>query len=60
MTDAVFGLPGGLPGGAAGQPFRIDNVALGNGTTGTAATLGSIVIPSGQWHASITLKPQIP
>lgn len=60
MNDAVVGLPGGLPGGAAGQPFRIDNVALGNGTTGTAATLGSIVIPSGQWHASITLKPQIP
>ena len=60
MNDAVTGLPGGLPGGAAGQPFRIDNVALGNGVTGTASTLGSIVLPSGQWHASITLKPQIP
>ena len=45
---------GVLPGGNAAQPFAINNVALG------PDSMGKVVIPSGQWHFSTTLRPQTP
>lgn len=41
-----------LPGGTTAQPFRINDVSFGGDK------LGSVVIPSGQWHYSATLRPQ--
>ena len=52
MINAVEG--SSLPGGNAAQPFRIDSVSF------SGNPLGSIVVPSGQWHSSITLRPQTP
>jgi len=52
MINAVEG--SSLPGGNSAQPFRIDRIAF------SGNTLGSIVIPSGQWHASMILRPQTP
>lgn len=43
-----------LPGGDAAQPFMINNVALG------PDTMGKVVVPSGQWGFSATLRPQTP
>lgn len=46
-------LPGpALGAGMSGQELRIDRIMLGD------ATLGRIVMPSAQIHASITLQPQ--
>lgn len=43
-----------LPGGATAQPFAINNIALGPNR------MGAMVIPSGQWAFSMTMKPQTP
>lgn len=43
---------GGLPGGPEGQPFAINNLGF------AGEKLGSIIIPSGQLHGSLSLKPQ--
>lgn len=43
-----------LPGGNTAQPFAINTIALGSNQ------LGAVVIPSGQWRYSLTLRPQTP
>lgn len=43
-----------LPGGVAPRPFMVNDVALG------PDRMGSVVVPSGQWHFSATLRPQTP
>ncbi|MGH8493591.1 MAG: hypothetical protein ACRERR_10895 [Moraxellaceae bacterium] len=47
-TDAT------LPGGNTAQPFAINTIALGTNR------MGAVVIPSGQWRYSLTLRPQTP
>lgn len=56
MHDGAWAIggPEQLPGGAAGQVFRIDSLQLGE------RNLGSIVVPGGQFYGSLTLKPQTP
>jgi hypothetical protein len=51
LQDAVIGHS--LPGGAAAQPFLINNVSF------SGDTLGRIAVPSGHWGATITFKPQM-
>ncbi len=51
LTNAVQGTS--LPGAAAGQVLRINNVDF------SGKTLGRIVIPNGRLSSSLTLKPQI-
>lgn len=43
---------GALPGGTTAQPFMVNNISLG------PDRMGAVAIPSGQWHASVTLRPQ--
>lgn len=43
-----------LPGGTTAQPFAINTIALGTNR------MGAVVIPSGQWRYSLTLRPQTP
>lgn len=45
---------GGLPGGAAGQPFAINDLGF------AGDRLGGIIIPSGQLHGSLSIMPQQP
>lgn len=51
LQDAVIGHT--LPGGAAAQPFLVNNVSF------SGNTLGRIAVPSGHWGATLTLKPQL-
>lgn len=44
---------GGLPGGQEGQAFAINNLGF------AGEKLASIIIPSGQLHGSLSLKPQL-
>ncbi len=50
MLDGVVG--SSLPGGSAGQVLQVGAVEFAGNS------LGTIVVPSGQWHTSITLRPQ--
>ncbi|MBZ2187930.1 hypothetical protein K8B33_02370 [Alcanivorax sp. JB21] len=50
MLDSVVG--SSLPGGSGAQVLQIGAVEFAGNS------LGTIVVPSGQWHTSITLRPQ--